>query len=88
MEQENKPRWEFQIRRIKKTCADLPTDITMWGLFAEEAIPSGAFVVEYVGEIITVKKGDSRGRKYDAAGMSYLFDMNDCESDDEYDTKV
>ena len=60
----------------------------MWGLFAEEPIPSGAFVVEYTGEIITVKSGDNRGRKYDSAGMSYLFDMNDCESDDEYDSKV
>jgi SET domain-containing protein len=60
----------------------------MWGLFTDEAIPAGAFVVEYLGEIITVKKGDRRGRKYDEAGMSYLFDMNDCESDDDYDNKI
>jgi histone-lysine N-methyltransferase SUV39H len=60
----------------------------MWGLFALEPIPAGAFVVEYVGEILTAKEGDKRGRYYDQLGMSYLFDMNDVDEDDEYDMRV
>lgn len=61
---------------------------TMWGLYAMEPIPSGAFVIEYVGEIITAKEGDIRGKNYDKLGMSYLFDMNDIDESDEYDYKV
>ena len=49
----------------------------MWGLFALEDIPAGAFVLEYTGEVITKKEGDKRGKNYDKVGMSYLFDMND-----------
>jgi histone-lysine N-methyltransferase SUV39H len=60
----------------------------MWGLFPLEPIPAGAFVVEYVGEILTAKEGDKRGKHYDQAGMSYLFDMNDHDEDDDYDRKV
>ena len=37
----------------------------MWGLFAREAIPAGAFVVEYAGEVLTAKEGDRRGKIYD-----------------------
>ena len=60
----------------------------MWGLFALEPIPAGAFVVEYVGEILTAKDGDKRGRYYDQLGMSYLFDMNDIDDTDDYDVRV
>jgi SET domain-containing protein len=37
----------------------------MWGLFALENIPAGAFVVEYLGEVLTAKEGDRRGKIYD-----------------------
>jgi len=47
----------------------------MWGLFALEPIPAGAYVVDYVGEVLTAKDGDKRGKIYDSIGMSYLFDM-------------
>jgi len=57
----------------------------MWGLFALEDIPAGAYVVEYVGEVLTAKVGDKRGRIYDKIGMSYLFDMNEPDDTDEYD---
>ena len=49
----------------------------MWGLFAMEDIESGAFLMEYQGEIVTKKQGDMRGTYYDDNGLSYLFDMND-----------
>lgn len=51
--------------------------INMWGLFAMEDIPAGAFLMEYKGEIVTKKQGDMRGTFYDKNGLSYLFDMND-----------
>ena len=60
----------------------------MWGLFADEHIPAGAFVMEYVGEVLTAKDGDKRGLVYDKQGMSYLFDMNDHDEDDEYDKNI
>lgn len=52
-------------------------EIHMWGLFAMEDIPAGAFLMEYKGEIVTKKHGDMRGTYYDENGLSYLFDMND-----------
>jgi euchromatic histone-lysine N-methyltransferase len=60
----------------------------MWGLFTLEDIPQGAFVCEYRGEIVTKKQGDMRGSFYDSQGLSYLFDMNDPEDDNELDSKV
>lgn len=66
-----------------------PLNKCMWGLYAEEDIPAGAFVVEYVGEVITNKYGDIRGTHYDKIGSSYLFDMNDPDDDDQpYEKKV
>ena len=46
---------------------------------------TGAFVLEYVGEVLTAKEGDKRGRIYDKIGMSYLFDMNEPDETDDYD---
>ena len=37
----------------------------MWGLFALEEIPAGAFIMEYKGEVVTKKQGDMRGTCYD-----------------------
>jgi hypothetical protein len=44
--------------------------------------------MEYVGEVLTAKEGDKRGRIYDQIGMSYLFDMNEPDETDEYDMQV
>lgn len=60
----------------------------MWGLIALEDIPPGAFVVEYTGEVITKKQGDRKGRDYDQAGLSYLFDMNDPNEEDKFEMEV
>ena len=56
-----------------------------WGLITMEEIPSGAFVCEYLGEVITKKKGDTRGTYYDRLGFSYLYDMNDPNSKELYE---
>ena len=60
----------------------------MWGLYAMEDIMPGAFVVEYVGEVVTKKAGDIRGTHYDKLGQSYLFDMNDPQEDESYELRV
>merc|ERR1711923_566542 len=36
----------------------------------------GSFVVEYVGEVITNEAAEERGKKYDAEGRTYLFDLD------------
>jgi histone-lysine N-methyltransferase SUV39H len=59
----------------------------MWGLYSEEFIPAGSFVVEYVGEVVSAKDGDRRGKIYDNNCMSYLFDMNDYDEDDTLDAR-
>ena len=44
--------------------------------------------MEYRGEIVTKKQGDMRGSYYDDVGLSYLFDMNDPDTDNQFDTRV
>lgn len=87
---QNKHRWKVVVRRITKqtTFFGKQKNITMWGLFALEQIQAGAFVVDYVGEVLTAKDGDKRGKVYDSIGMSYLFDMNEPDETDEYDMMV
>ena len=41
-----------------------------------ENIKAGSFVVEYVGEVITSEVAEERGKKYDAEGRTYLFDLD------------
>ena len=43
---------------------------------AMERISAGSFVVEYVGEVITNEEAEERGKKYDAEGRTYLFDLD------------
>jgi SET domain-containing protein len=86
----NKHKWKVVIKRVRKFAVvnGLTSSISMWGLFALEEIPAGAYVLEYVGEVLTAKEGDKRGRIYDKIGMSYLFDMNEPDDTDEYDMQV
>ena len=78
------------MKRVKKfsTVDDRRIENVMWGLFALETIPAGAFVVEYTGEVLTTKEADRRGRNYDMYGMSYLFDMNDADDSDDYEKNI
>jgi hypothetical protein len=96
MDASNRKSYKFLVKRVRKT-PHIPTDsegneqqipledmpsIMMWGLYAMEEIPIGAFILEYVGEMVTKKQGDMRGTFYDAQGLSYLFDMNDALPDE------
>ncbi|XP_074594061.1 histone-lysine N-methyltransferase Su(var)3-9-like [Brevipalpus obovatus] len=47
-----------------------------WGVKALEPILKGRFVMEYVGELITVSEADRRGKGYDEEGRLYLFDLD------------
>ena len=47
-----------------------------WGVKTLKAIKKGTFVTEYVGEVITSEEAEKRGKKYDAAGKTYLFDLD------------
>jgi len=60
----------------------------MWGLFAGEEIPQGAFIMQYTGEIVTKKWGDMRGSYYDYNGLSYLFDMNDPLESEKFEENI
>jgi len=47
-----------------------------WGVKTLENIKKGSFVVEYVGEVISNEEAEERGKKYDAEGRTYLFDLD------------
>lgn len=48
-----------------------------WGVFTEEFIPGGDFVIEYKGEIVTKAEAEIRFAKYTASGLpDYLFTMD------------
>ncbi|XP_077972009.1 histone-lysine N-methyltransferase SUV39H2-like [Styela clava] len=52
-----------------------------WGVKALQPIPKGAFVIEYVGEVITNVEAERRGMEYDSEGITYLFDLDYHETD-------
>uniref|UniRef100_A0A1B0G7G7 Histone-lysine N-methyltransferase n=1 Tax=Glossina morsitans morsitans TaxID=37546 RepID=A0A1B0G7G7_GLOMM len=56
-----------------------------WGVRTDKAMCKGEYVCEYVGEIITVEEANERGKRYDAIGETYLFDLDyDTSSDIKY----
>ncbi|KAG5460068.1 MAG: hypothetical protein BJ554DRAFT_7929, partial [Olpidium bornovanus] len=51
-----------------------------WGVRAMEYIPRGTYIDKYAGEVITSEEAEARGRRYDATGLTYLFDLDgSCE---------
>ncbi|GMT14207.1 hypothetical protein PFISCL1PPCAC_5504, partial [Pristionchus fissidentatus] len=55
------------------------SEIAGYGAFIGEDVKKGEFVVEYVGEIISVEEAERRGRMYDKLKLSYTFTLNDDE---------
>ena len=54
-----------------------------WGVKALEAIPLGAFVTEYVGEVCTNNEANNRGVNYKRdTDMTYLFNLDYDNQDD------
>ncbi|XP_076642405.1 histone-lysine N-methyltransferase SUV39H2-like [Halictus rubicundus] len=54
-----------------------------WGVKTLEAIKKGAFVTQYVGEVISSEEAEKRGKEYDAAGRTYLFDLDYNETEEQ-----
>lgn len=70
-----------QLKKRKKLVKFDRSAIHGWGLYAEEAIPLGDFIIEYVGEKVRQQVANIREIKYDKQGIgsSYLFRMIDDE---------
>ncbi|XP_011309925.1 histone-lysine N-methyltransferase SUV39H2 isoform X1 [Fopius arisanus] len=47
-----------------------------WGVKTKKLIKKGTFITAYVGEVITNEEAEKRGKEYDAAGRTYLFDLD------------
>lgn len=54
-----------------------------WGVKTLKLIKKGTFITQYVGEVITNEEAEKRGQKYDAAGRTYLFDLDYNEIEDQ-----
>ncbi|KAK2586176.1 hypothetical protein KPH14_001442 [Odynerus spinipes] len=71
-----------QRRANIKLCIFKTGDGRGWGVKTLESIKKGSFVTQYVGEVISSDEADKRGKEYDAAGRTYLFDLDYNETDD------
>lgn len=71
-------------RGISKQLQVFKTKSKGWAVRALEHIPAGAFVCEYVGEVITTDEAERRGLEYDRGGFSTLFDLDAAGGDCEY----
>lgn len=47
-----------------------------WGVKTIEPIKPNTFITEYVGEVISNEEAEKRGKKCDARGITYLFDLD------------
>lgn len=65
------------VMKYKKFFKKKQNFTTMWGLMTLVKIPQFSYLFEYVGEIITKKEADKRGKIYDKENSNYLFDLTD-----------
>ncbi|KAJ2861771.1 hypothetical protein GGI22_002366 [Coemansia erecta] len=70
----------FEIRRFAQKG---------WGVMSKKKIMRGAFIAEYVGEVISFEEAERRGLEDTAVGLTYLFDLDmACGSTDVADFSV
>ncbi|CAH9082589.1 unnamed protein product [Cuscuta epithymum] len=53
------------------------SDVAGWGAFLKNPVNKNDYLGEYTGELISHREADKRGKIYDRANSSYLFDLND-----------
>ncbi|XP_062574314.1 histone-lysine N-methyltransferase SUV39H2-like [Saccostrea cucullata] len=70
------PNRVVQKGRKFKVCLFRTANGRGWGVKTLQKIKEGSFVIEYVGEVITDKEAERRGKQYDAVGRTYLFDLD------------
>ncbi|PON61716.1 Histone-lysine N-methyltransferase, EZ [Parasponia andersonii] len=57
------------------------SDVAGWGAFIKNSVNKNDYLGEYTGELISHREADKRGKIYDRANSSFLFDLNDQASD-------
>ncbi|ONK63581.1 uncharacterized protein A4U43_C07F16730 [Asparagus officinalis] len=53
------------------------SEVAGWGAFLKNPVNKNDYLGEYTGELISHKEADKRGKIYDRANSSFLFDLND-----------
>ncbi|PWZ14989.1 Histone-lysine N-methyltransferase EZ2 [Zea mays] len=53
------------------------SDVAGWGAFIKNPVNKNDYLGEYTGELISHKEADKRGKIYNRADSSFLFDLND-----------
>ncbi|XP_010259294.1 PREDICTED: histone-lysine N-methyltransferase EZ3 isoform X2 [Nelumbo nucifera] len=56
------------------------SDVAGWGAFIKNPVNKNDYLGEYTGELISHQEADKRGKIYDRANSSFLFDLNDQET--------
>ncbi|EEF47263.1 histone-lysine N-methyltransferase EZA1 isoform X1 [Ricinus communis] len=53
------------------------SNIAGWGAFLKNPVNKNDYLGEYTGELISHREADKRGKIYDRANSSFLFDLNE-----------